>query len=192
MPEVEIVRSAKRRSTLSASLVEGRVVVRVPARMSKAELDRMVPGLVRRVMAKQQRSAPSDDELMARAQLLSRRHLDARAVPTSVRWVGNQHRRWGSCTTTTGQIRLSDRLQRMPQYVIDYVLVHELTHLLHPDHGPAFKAMAARYPQGERAEAFLAGVSFASGLPPLPLDDLPDDAPESLPSDPRAAGSAPA
>lgn len=174
-PEVEIVRSAKRRSTLSASLVEGRVVVRVPATISTSELDRMVPGLVRRVMAKQQRSGPSDEQLMERSLLLSRRYLDGRATPASVRWVGNQNRRWGSCTTTLGQIRLSDRLQKMPQYVIDYVLLHELTHLLHADHGPGFKAMTSRYPQGEKAEAFLAGVSFGSGLPPIPLDDLPDE-----------------
>ncbi len=175
MPEVEIVRSARRRSTVSASLVEGRVVVRAPAHISAAELDAIVPGLVRRVLGKQRRGAPSDEALTKRAATLSRAYLDGRAVPKSVRWVGNQHRRWGSCTTTTGEIRLSDRLQRMPQYVIDYVLVHELAHLLHADHGPAFKALTARYPAGEKAEAFLAGVSFGSGLPPIPVDEQSDE-----------------
>lgn len=150
-------------------------MVRVPANISSSELDRIVPDLVRRVLAKQKRTAPSDEKLMARSGQLSRRYLDGRAVPQSVRWVGNQNRRWGSCTTSTGQIRLSDRLQHMPQYVIDYVLVHELAHLLHPDHGPDFNALTARYPRAEKAEAFLAGVSFGSGLPPIPMDELPDD-----------------
>ena len=45
--------------------------MRVPAAISKSELDRMVPGLVRRVMAKQQRSGPSDEQLMERSLLLS-------------------------------------------------------------------------------------------------------------------------
>ena len=174
-PEVEIVRSSRRRSTLSATLVDGRVVVRVPGTISSAELDRLVPGLVRRMIAKQRRPAASDQALMQRARVLSERYLDGKAVPASVRWVGNQQRRWGSCSVSSKQIRLSDRLQNMPQYVIDHVLVHELAHLLHADHGPAFKALVARYPQLERAEAFLAGVSFGSGLPPVPMDDLPDE-----------------
>lgn len=170
-PQVEIVRSARRRTTLSASLVDGTVVVRVPARISQTELDRIVPGLVRRVLAKQHRAAASDETLMERARLLSRRYLDARAVPESVRWVTNQQQRWGSCTPSSRQIRLSHRLQGMPQYVLDYVLVHELAHLLHADHGPDFTALVGRYPQVERAQAYLDGVSFGAGLPAMSMDD---------------------
>ena len=170
-PQVDIVRSARRRTTVSASLVDGTVVVRVPARISQTELDRIVPGLVRRVLAKQHRAAASDETLMERARLLSRRYLDACAVPESVRWVTNQQQRWGSCTPSSRQIRLSHRLQGMPQYVLDYVLVHELAHLLHADHGPDFTALVGRYPQVERAQAYLDGVSFGAGLPAMSVDD---------------------
>ncbi|MBD2758241.1 M48 family metallopeptidase [Yimella sp. cx-573] len=171
-PEVEIVRSARRRSSLSATMVEGRVVVRVPAHLSKKELDTLVPRLVQRVLAKQRPAARSDGELLARSLVLSKRYLGGLARPAGVRWVSNQQRRWGSCTPSTRQIRLSERLSGMPQYVIDYVLVHELAHLLQPDHGSGFKALMAGYPHAERAQAFLDGVSFGSGLPPIPMDDL--------------------
>ena len=39
----------------------------------------------------------------------------------------------------------------MPSWVVDYVLVHELAHLLASGHGPQFQALVARYPHAERA-----------------------------------------
>ena len=79
---------------------------------------------------RRRRSMGGDEELMARAAALSKAHLDGLAEPASVRWVDNQHRRWGSCTPADRAIRLSDRLQTMPSWVVDYVLLHELAHLL--------------------------------------------------------------
>ena len=49
----------------------------------------------------------------------------------------------------------------MPPYVIDYVLLHELTHLLVPGHGPAFWAELEAYPLTERARGFLDGWATA-------------------------------
>ena len=43
-------------------------------------------------------------------------HLDGVARPASVRWVSNQHQRWGSCTPVDGTIRLSDRMRGMPDH----------------------------------------------------------------------------
>jgi hypothetical protein len=77
--------------------------------------------------------------------------------------VGNQRRRWGSCTPADATIRLSDRLVAMPEYVVDYVLLHELVHLLVLDHGPAFEAWMQAYPRLAEARAFLAGVDHATG-----------------------------
>jgi glycosyltransferase involved in cell wall biosynthesis len=104
-------------------------------------------------------------DLLARARTLSAAYLDATAVPAAVRWVDNQNRRWGSCTPEDRTIRLSRRLAAMPDYVIDYVLLHELAHLVEPGHGPAFRALMARYPMLERAEGYLEGVEAASGPP---------------------------
>ena len=84
-----------------------------------------------------------------------------RARPASVRWVGNQVSRWGSATPAHGSIRLSDKLKGMPEWVVDYVLLHELAHLLEASHNARFWALLAVYPDLARAKAFLQGVAFA-------------------------------
>jgi hypothetical protein len=97
--------------------------------------------------------------------------------------VSNQRRRWGSCTPADATIRLSDRLVAMPEYVVDYVLLHELVHLLVLDHGPAFEAWMQTYPRLLEARAFLAGVDHATGHG---LDSEPDDADDAEPAQPAA------
>jgi predicted metal-dependent hydrolase len=164
-PVVEIIRSARRKRTISAHRVGERIEVHVPARMSQQEEAQWVERMVRRVLSAERRRRRSDEELLARALELSACHLDGRARPAGVRWVDNQQQRWGSCTPADGTIRLSHRLQGMPAYVVDYVLLHELAHLLEPGHGARFQALMARCPQLERAEGFLEGVSAAAGLP---------------------------
>jgi predicted metal-dependent hydrolase len=162
-PQVEVRRSARRRRTVTAYREDGRVVVCVPARFSKAEERRWIDTMLQRLAAKESRRKPSDEKLLARARELSRRYLDRRAEPQSVRWSTDQMARWGSCTPADGSIRVSDRLRGVPPWVLDYVLVHELAHLLVVDHGPGFWALVGRYPRAERARGFLDGLTYASG-----------------------------
>jgi predicted metal-dependent hydrolase len=159
--DVEVRRSTRRRRTVTAYRENGRTVVLVPARMGNNEIARYVEDLVRRLDARDRRTLPDDDHLRRRAQELSARFLHDKARPTSVRWVTNQRKRWGSCTPVDGSIRLSTRLQGMPDYVIDYVLLHELAHLLIPGHGADFEALMSDFPQLEQARSFLDGVSYA-------------------------------
>ena len=162
---MEVQRSARRRRTISAHRAGDRIVVQVPARLTRAEEAMWVEKMVRRVLAGERRRMRSDDDLLARARTLSAKHLDGQATPTAVRWVDNQQRRWGSCTPEDGTIRLSRRLSAMPDYVIDYVLLHELAHLVEPGHGSAFHALMSRYPKLERAEGYLEAVDSAQGAP---------------------------
>ena len=159
-PRIEVRRSARRRRTVTAYREGDRTVVLVPARMSRADEERYVAELVERLDRRERRRRPGDDELERRALELSARWLDGRAQPVSVRWVGNQHSRWGSCTPADGTIRLSDRMRGMPAYVVDSVLVHELAHLVHPDHSPEFWALVKRFPDHDRASAFLDGAVY--------------------------------
>jgi predicted metal-dependent hydrolase len=161
-PPVEVRRSARRRRTVSAYRAEdGTVVVLLPARMSRAEEQQWVEAMVARVQRSESRRRPSDAGLEKRAAQLSERYLEGLARPTSVRWVGNQGQRWGSCTPTDGSIRLSTRLQGLPRWVADYVLLHELAHLLVAGHNAAFWKLLEAYPETARARAFLEGVSYA-------------------------------
>ena len=138
-----------------------RIVVLVPARMPMGERQRVAEELAGRLLRRRRGQGRADDESLAqRARDLSARYLEARAVPAEVRWVSNQEKsRWGSCTTATGTLRISSRLQGAPAWVLDYVLVHELAHLLEPSHGPAFKLLVSRYPRSQDAAIWLAGYS---------------------------------
>ena len=109
------------------------------------------------------RAARGDGELGRRAAELSRQYLGGVAKPTGVRWVTNQGSRWGSCTPVDGTIRLSDRLATMPGWVVDYVLVHELAHLIEIGHGPRFYRLVDAYPKAERARGYLLGAVAGAG-----------------------------
>ncbi|OPC84934.1 metal-dependent hydrolase [Embleya scabrispora] len=161
---VEVRRSARRKRTVSAYRDGDRTVVLLPGRMTQTEEKRWVGVMLERLAAQERRRRPSDEDLAVRARELSARYLDGRAEPASVRWVANQNTRWGSCTPVDGTIRLSTRLRGMPTYVVDYVLLHELAHLLVPGHGPRFWTLLAPYPRTERARGYLEGVAAASGL----------------------------
>ncbi|MEU3880292.1 MULTISPECIES: M48 metallopeptidase family protein [Streptomyces] len=162
---VEVRRSTRRRKSVSAYREGDRTIVLIPARMSQAEERRWVGVMLDKLAAQESRRVPGDTELSERAAQLSAQYFDGRAIPVSVRWVTNQNTRWGSCTPAEGSIRLSHRLQGMPEYVIDYVLLHELAHLLVPGHGPEFWRLLEAYPRTERARGFLEGVVAAERLP---------------------------
>jgi predicted metal-dependent hydrolase len=173
--EVEVRRSARRRRTVTAYREHGRTVVLIPAAFTAAEERRWVDQMVAKLQTREERrrrTLGSDDDLMARARELSAAHLDGRAVPVSVRWVENQNRRWGSCTPADRTIRLSERLQGMPAWVVDYVIVHELAHLLEPGHDEAFWGWVDHYPHAERAKGYLLGWSAASRIDPPPGEEI--------------------
>jgi predicted metal-dependent hydrolase len=164
LPVVEVRRSHRRTRTVSAYRKDGKVVVMIPARFTRAEESEWVDTMLGRLARSEQRGRRTDEQLMRRAGELARDYLQGSVRPTSVRWVSNMTTRWGSCTTGEGTIRLSDRLQSMPTWVIDYVLLHELSHLVIANHSAAFWALVGRYPKSERARGYLEGVSAAAGL----------------------------
>ena len=165
---VEVRRSDRRRRMVSARREGDTVVVFIPGWMSDSEESRWVDEMVRRLeRSEARRRSPArtgDDALRRRSVELSRRYLEARAQPTTVRWVPAMRTRWASCTPADGTIRISERLRDVPGWVVDYVLVHELTHLLEPGHDERFWAWVHRYPRSERAMGYLEGLSAAAGL----------------------------
>lgn len=164
-PEVRVIRSARRRKTIAARLEQGVVVVRAPQHLSGVELDAQVEALVDKVLRRQ---AATEIDLPSRAAAIAKRH--DLPEPTEIRFVSNQHHRWGSCTPATGVIRISDRLASVPGWVLDHVILHELAHLVTPGHGPQFHAIVDGSPKAERAEGFLEGLSHARHATPPPAD----------------------
>src|ERR1043165_8620778 len=166
-PVVEVRRSQRRRRTVSAYRDGERVVVLIPDRFSRVEETEWVERMLARLAAREERIQRTDNELTLPARRLTERSLADHAhkvTPASVRWVTNQNGRWGSCTPDDGTIRISHRIQEMPDWVIDYVLLHELAHLVVPSHSSRFWYLVARYPKSERARGYLEGISAATGM----------------------------
>jgi predicted metal-dependent hydrolase len=168
-PRVEVRRSRRRTRTVTAYRERDTIVVLIPQRMSKAEERTFVRDMVQKVLAREARaSAPRGDEaLAARARELAATYLapalDQVPEPTAVSWVTNQQQRWGSCTPSTGLIRLSHRLQPLPVWVVDYVLLHEIAHLVEPTHSDRFWRLVGRYPAAEKAKGYLEGYLAGQG-----------------------------
>ena len=161
-PLVEIIRSPNRSKTASARMVDGRLVIRVPAGISLEEEQRLVASLLPRVLKKVARRDTKGalPDLKRRAGDLNRRYFGGKLKVREIKWVPNQQKRYGSCTPATATIRISDRVAQMPKWVLDYVLVHELAHLVQANHSPAFWRLVSRYPLTERARGYLIAVGL--------------------------------
>ncbi|MDG1409666.1 MAG: M48 family metallopeptidase [Acidimicrobiales bacterium] len=151
---VEVIRSDKRNKTVSAKVIDGVIRVRIPAWMTTADEAHFVDGVVERIERERRSAAVNLD---GRARTLA--HEFALPEPESITWSKVQRQRWGSCTIDSRDIRISDRLVDVPPWVLDYVIIHELAHLLVPHHGPEFDAIVDRYPLAERATGYLLAVS---------------------------------
>jgi predicted metal-dependent hydrolase len=166
-PQVEVRRSRRRRRTVTAYREGDTVIVLLPAQMTRAEEEHWVAEMLARLQRSETRrrspARTSDEALLMRCAELSARHLGNRATPKSVRWVPPMRTRWASCTPADATIRVSERLREVPSWVLDYVLVHELTHLLVPGHGPNFWKLVRDYPRTDRAVGYLEGLSAAAG-----------------------------
>jgi predicted metal-dependent hydrolase len=161
--QVEIVRSPRRRKTITAERREGRVVVRLPAGMSRTEertwVHRMVSRLTEQERIQRLNARRNLERLATR---LNDEYFDGRLQWNTIRYVGNQRDRYGSCTPEDGAIRISDRVATWPSWVQEYVVMHELAHLLIPSHSQRFWRLVERYPLIERARGFLIAKGWES------------------------------
>jgi predicted metal-dependent hydrolase len=153
---VRIVRSARRTRTISARQEGDTMVVYLPTGLSIEEEQRWVNRMREKLeRTKARQILNSDDALRERAEALNREYFDGKLAVAEIRFVSNQNHRFGSCTPSTATIRLSHRLSDMPGWVLDYVIVHELAHLIQPNHSARFWKLVNRYNLTERARGFL-------------------------------------
>jgi len=157
--DIKIERSAGRAKTVSARQVGDTLLVRAPAAMSDEELAPIVERLRRRLERRAIKRSLDDGDLEQAARQLNARHFGGKLSWQSIAWVTNQNGRWGSCSVEDRTIRLNHRLAEVPTWVRDYVIVHELAHLLEANHGPAFWKLVNRYPWTERARGYLMALA---------------------------------
>jgi predicted metal-dependent hydrolase len=164
---VEVVRDGRLRTRIHWEWNGNQVRIRAPRRVPQRELDRHVAKIVEEVQRKRaQVRARADTDLEARARQINRRYFGGEISWHSIRWVGTMRKRLGSCTAggpTDGDIRISDRIKGWPQWVVDYVVAHELAHRKYRNHSKEFWAYVNRYPKAERARGFIMGLAFQLG-----------------------------
>jgi predicted metal-dependent hydrolase len=164
---VEVRRSARRRRTVSADVRNGTVIVSIPASFTRAQEEEWVARMLRKIQGRLPSGSPTDAEdppgaLLRHARTLAERYLGGRGIPETIGWVTNQNSRWASATPARRSIRLSHKLEGMPGWVVDYVILHEMAHLIEPSHNAAFWRLLESYPDTARAKAFLDGAAFAA------------------------------
>jgi hypothetical protein len=175
---LEIHRSARRKRSAQAYAREGMVVVRLPAGLAPAEEERLIDSLLRKVTGRSRAASLGGDAALARrAAQLADDYLDG-VRPSRISWSGRMARRYGSCTPADGTVRISRDVASFPAYVRDYVILHELAHLVVADHSPSFHDLLGRFPDATRARGFLEGYTagrLAAGTPdPEPPDGAVD------------------
>lgn len=159
--EIIVIRSPRRKRNISAYRQGGRIIVSIPARMSKADEHAIVPEMIAKIRSQENSRIPSEERLMERSiELLASLAPEITARPASINW-RPMRERWGSCTSVDRTIRISDRLKLAPDYALDYVLFHEAIHLQHFDHGPEFTEVLGRFEGAELASAYLDGYEAA-------------------------------
>ena len=168
--EILVIRSTRRKKSSSAYRQGGRIVISIPARLSKADERAIVPEMIAKIRSQEQSKTPGEADLIARIdELLTKLAPEITERPVSVTWKAMRER-WGSCTSVDRTIRISDRLQLAPDYTLDYVLFHEAIHLAHSDHGEEFTSILARFPDGELASAYLDGYEAAERALAAPVE----------------------
>lgn len=160
--EIVVIRSSRRKRNIAAYRQGGQIIVSIPARLSKADERAVVPEMVAKIRASEASRTIDESVLSSRClALLAIWAPEITERPTSVSWKRAMNERWGSCTSVDGTIRISERLQRVPDYVLDFVLFHEGIHLRYGDHGSQFQEVLSRFPKVDLAQAYLDGYEAA-------------------------------
>jgi predicted metal-dependent hydrolase len=163
-PQITIVRSRRRKKTIQTKYGEGRLWIYLPAGMSlqneRKWIDRLIEKNER--WKRKQTVKSSDSWLVQRAAELNKKYFDG-SLDFSIRFVTNQNSRFGSCTSLDRTIRISERVKTMPIWVQDYIIIHELAHLIYPDHSKKFWEKVNRFRYAERAKGYLIAKGTETG-----------------------------
>jgi predicted metal-dependent hydrolase len=162
MSDIEIIRSKRRKNTIQAKAVEEKLCIYLPSGMAISEENKWIEKMIKWNEHRQKQKELHDgNSLLKRAQYLNEIYFGA-SLHFSIKFVKNQKNRFGSCTIRTKSIRISDRLTKTPRWVLDYVIIHELAHILYPNHSNKFWNKVNQYKYAERARGYLIAIGMIS------------------------------
>lgn len=156
--EYKLIKSKKRRTVEMSINDEGKLVVRAPQKMGKSEIDAFVEKhrlwaekhiKLKKEQIKKYFVSPEEEENIKKNALpyLKERTDYFSGImglePTGIK-ITSAKKRFGSCSAKNS-ICYSWRLTLYPKEAIDYVVVHELAHIAHKNHGPHFYALIEKY-----------------------------------------------
>ena len=147
---------------------DGSILLRIPYRFPKRQIGSLLDQIAIQLLSQNKMAERrTDAELQLRAEQINRKCFAGKIQWRAIRWVGNMEKRLGSCTNggpTDGHIRISDKIKTWPDWVVDYVIAHELVHRMHSNHSQEFwDTLVQGYPRSERARGFIQGVGFIEG-----------------------------
>lgn len=155
--KIRVIKSKRRKKTASARVKDGVLYIRVPAALSEERIKSVVEKFKQSMMRKRERGRK--DWLVKRAEKLNKKYFGGK-LKFSLKWSNNQNKIFGSCTSKRKTIRISSRLAKVPKWVLDYILIHELAHLVEPNHSKDFWKLVNQYKRAEMARGYLMGLGF--------------------------------
>ncbi|MFH1868478.1 MAG: M48 family metallopeptidase [Candidatus Omnitrophota bacterium] len=162
---VKIIRSNKRKKTISARLAGDVMVVYAPVDISDSELEKIIDKLKKKLdKQKFKTELNKTQDLAVIAERLNKEYFNSSLKISSIEYTTNQSRLFGCCNYRTKKIRISHRLAQAPYWVRDYVIIHEMAHLIEPNHSKAFWDIVSRYKLTERARGYLIAKGLDSDL----------------------------
>jgi len=159
--EIKIIRSRRRKRTVSARMNKDILVVNAPAWLPEERLGKIVADFTSKFEKKRiKEELDKKQSLPEIAARLNNRYFGNKLKINSIEYVTGQRSKFGCCDYRSAAIRISHRIGLMPEWVRDYVIIHEMAHLIEPNHGSLFWDIVSRYKLTERARGYLMAVGL--------------------------------
>ncbi|MEW6027037.1 MAG: M48 family metallopeptidase [Planctomycetota bacterium] len=160
--EIKIIRSENRKRTISGRVDGETLIVNAPADIPEERLQKIIEKFRKRFEKRQlKRQLNRTVDLMTICRKLKEQYFfyDQMEV-NSIGYSTDQNCRWGVCNSRNKTILISHRLAEFPNWVRDYVIIHEMAHILEPNHGKRFWRLVRRYKLSERARGYLIAKGY--------------------------------
>jgi hypothetical protein len=154
--KIVVKKSTRRKKTIHARLRNGIMEVIAPVDISEKRLKEVIDNFKRRFEKREKEAQLNrESQLLKRAQELNKRYFGGKLQIKNIRYSARQTRKFGVAYPNRNTIIINGCLNKMPQWVEDYVIIHELAHLIYPNHSKEFWNEVKKYPKAERAIGYL-------------------------------------